>query len=795
MGGGVSKIEYERMRKELLVKDQVIRTLQERLEESSRNGGEGNTRPSAGATRAGRQNGGAAAGDSGEAVAPDKVEATNDDANYREYKGGAKSDDQSEQVHHPPVHRDTGAIIPSAVPAKVSRLSYAVTTGGAPLPGLFTANNALLEADEERDSLSSSKSLTPITTSRSSFATARPSMAITSPTRAGGRPSAILTAPPSLSLNAGNDATLSGLDEVSSLPPVSPASLSRAASRRVEVSAEVISNKHILSAPSQRPVYPKNAHSKDLLLKILRSNVLFTGLSSGEINDCLDAFFPMQVAPDNIVIKQGDVGDNFYAVEAGELEILVATVSGAPPIRYGFLSAGMAFGELALLYNMPRAATIRATSSSPADLWALERNTFREILASHKLQRLHETLRALHNVAILNRLTRSELQQIAAAMEWEEYPAHTPVIRQGEMGERFFVITRGEFLVTQVDSESGEETRIRTMMAGDHFGEMALFKDEVRSATCTTTTPAQCLTLGREHFIAMLGTLEELMDREPPQGQDRKLTDGQALQRSRSVEATASALAMPPAGQSSQPRGSSYKYYMQIPKEELDILQTLGRGAFGRVKLVRHTPSGCAYALKCLVKSRIVENNLREHVLNEKRVMLSLDHPFILRLLSTYKDRKYLYFLVELALGGELFTYLRRKDRFEEPIARFYIASVVLVFQHMHSKSIAYRDLKPENILLDTEGFMKLADFGLAKVVNDRTWTLCGTPDYLAPEIILNKGHDKAVDYWALGILMYELMAGSAPFYAHDPMQIYALIIQGNVRFPSHFGYVPIDFH
>ncbi|KAJ0412373.1 hypothetical protein ATCC90586_009563 [Pythium insidiosum] len=220
--------------------------------------------------------------------------------------------------------------------------------------------------------------------------------------------------------------------------------------RRVEVSAEVISKKHILSTPVKRVVHPKNAASKELLMKILQSNVLFTGQTSAEINDCLDAFFPMKAEPGAVVIRQGDQGDHFYAIGNGQLEVLVAV---------------------------------------------------------------------------------------------------------------------------------------------------------------------------NEH-------------------------------------------------------GSDYKYFMQIKLDELEILQTLGRGAFGRVKLVRRAGTNGAYALKCLVKSRIVENNLKEH--------------------------------------------------------------------HMHSKSIAYRDLKPENILLDNEGYMKLADFGLAKLVTDRTWTLCGTPDYLAPEIILNKGHDKA---------------------------------------------------
>jgi len=170
-----------------------------------------------------------------------------------------------------------------------------------------------------------------------------------------------------------------------------------------------------------------------------------------------------------------------------------------------------------------------------------------------------------------------------------------------------------------------------------------------------------------------------------------------------------------------------------------------------------------------------------------------LDHPFILKLHHTYKDSIYVYFLLELALGGELFTFLRRREKFDEPSARFYIASVVLAFEHMHTRSIAYRDLKPENLILDSQGYLKVVDFGLAKVVLDRTWTLCGTPDYLAPEIILNRGHDKAVDYWALGVLIYELIAGVVPFFAEDPMQVYSLVLTGNIKFPVHFGYVIFD--
>ncbi|KAF1774001.1 Cyclic nucleotide-binding-like [Phytophthora cactorum] len=507
------------------------------------------------------------------------------------------------------------------------------------------------------------------------------------------------------------------LDNYDGGAPVNSSSMGKL--RRVEVSAEVMPSRKIMST-KERVVYPKGESSRQLLLKILQSNVLFQGQSHGEF---VTAWTPSSRCVSN---------------PSGQLEILVS-MGGAPPIRYGFLGPGLGFGELALLYNMPRAATIRAVTE--VELWALERNTFREILASHKLNRLNRTLEVLRKIAILSKLTSSEMQQVAAAMEWEEFGETAAIVRQGEVGEKFYIINKGEIIVTQLDANTGEENVIRRLKAGDHFGEMALFKDEMRSATCTAVTRVQCVTLERAHFIAMLGTLQELMDREPAHLETRDLAH-----RRTSTEA----LVEP----------ADYKYYMEIPREELEVLQTLGRGAFGRVRLVRHAASNRAYALKCLIKSHIVENNLKEHVLNEKRVMLALDHPFILKLYTTFKDRTHIYFLVELALGGELFTYLRRRDHFEEPVARFYIASVVLVFQHMHSKSIVY-----------------------PKLVTDRTWTLCGTPDYLAPEIILNKGHDMAVDYWALGILIFELMTGSAPFYAQDPMQIYALIIQGNVKF------------
>jgi len=184
-----------------------------------------------------------------------------------------------------------------------------------------------------------------------------------------------------------------------------------------------------------------------------------------------------------------------------------------------------------------------------------------------------------------------------------------------------------------------------------------------------------------------------------------------------------------------------------------------------------------------------VETGQHQHIINERNVMMMVEHPFIIKLYQTFSDRDRLYFLLEPVLGGELFTVLRSLTMFDTATSRFYAASVVLIFEYMHARDIVYRDLKPENILLDSQGFLKLTDFGFAKVLKTpRTQTLCGTPDYLAPEIVGGRGHGKGVDWWTLGILIYEMLASSPPFYDDDPMKTYAKILAATVTFPPHFS-------
>mmetsp|Transcript_32145 Transcript_32145/g.70140 ORF Transcript_32145/g.70140 Transcript_32145/m.70140 type:complete len:357 (-) Transcript_32145:250-1320(-) len=220
---------------------------------------------------------------------------------------------------------------------------------------------------------------------------------------------------------------------------------------------------------------------------------------------------------------------------------------------------------------------------------------------------------------------------------------------------------------------------------------------------------------------------------------------------------------------------------------ELDQKETLGTGTFGRVRLAQHIHNHKYFALKILKKSEIIRLKQVEHVISEKAILSSVKHPFIIQLHATYQNPENLYMLLEYVPGGEIFSHLRRTGRFSNDTAKFYAGSIVLAVQYLHGMDIVYRDLKPENLLLDQRGGLKIADFGFAKKVTDRTWTLCGTPEYLAPEIIQSKGHGKGVDWWALGILIYEMLAGYPPFYDENPFGIYQKILLGKMEFPRHF--------
>ncbi|KNE54134.1 AGC/PKA protein kinase [Allomyces macrogynus ATCC 38327] len=219
---------------------------------------------------------------------------------------------------------------------------------------------------------------------------------------------------------------------------------------------------------------------------------------------------------------------------------------------------------------------------------------------------------------------------------------------------------------------------------------------------------------------------------------------------------------------------------------DFQLLETLGTGTFGRVHLARHrSATNQYYAMKVLAKTDVVRLKQVAHINSERAILARVHHPFLVNMVATFHDARNLYMLLEYVSGGELFTYLRRVGRLHPNAARFYAAEIVTAIEHLHAREITYRDLKPENLLIDAQGHIKITDFGFAKVVPDRTWTLCGTPEYLAPEIIKGTGHGKAVDWWSLGILIFELLCGYPPFYDDSPYGIYEKILAGRLQFPA----------
>lgn len=184
----------------------------------------------------------------------------------------------------------------------------------------------------------------------------------------------------------------------------------------------------------------------------------------------------------------------------------------------------------------------------------------------------------------------------------------------------------------------------------------------------------------------------------------------------------------------------------------------IGTGTFGKVYMA--ILQGKAYAVKVLRKRKIIELNQIEHIKSEKELLASIQHPFIVNLIESFQDENNFYLVFDFIQGGEIFRLLRTENAFPNDVALFYVAEIILAFEHLHSQKIAYRDLKPENLLIASDGHLRITDFGFAKKIDDKSYTLCGTPEYLAPEIILQQGHNHAVDWWALGVLMFEMIAG-----------------------------------
>uniref|UniRef100_H3C927 Serine/threonine-protein kinase Sgk1 n=2 Tax=Tetraodon nigroviridis TaxID=99883 RepID=H3C927_TETNG len=218
-----------------------------------------------------------------------------------------------------------------------------------------------------------------------------------------------------------------------------------------------------------------------------------------------------------------------------------------------------------------------------------------------------------------------------------------------------------------------------------------------------------------------------------------------------------------------------------IKPYDFDYLKIIGKGSFGKVLLARHKETTKYYAVKVLQKKIIIKKKEQKHIMAERSVLMkNIKHPFLVGLHYSFQTTDKLYFVLDYVNGGELFYHLQRERIFLEPRARFYAAEIASALGYLHSLHIVYRDLKPENILLDSQGHIVLTDFGLCKEgleANGTTTTFCGTPEYLAPEVLQKQAYDRTVDWWCLGSVLYEMLYGLPPFYSRNTAEMYNNIL------------------
>ncbi|XP_062981579.1 cGMP-dependent protein kinase 2-like [Elgaria multicarinata webbii] len=513
----------------------------------------------------------------------------------------------------------------------------------------------------------------------------------------------------------------------------------------------------------QVPCLPKSPRDASLILEAVKRNEFLRCLGDGQSQPLVESFTPEQRQPGETVVAEGDDGHTMYIVAEGELSV---TQKGR---QLRVLLPGDVFGELAVLYNCQRTATVSALTV--VHLWAIDRQAYRTIITEKAKQRRAEVLAGLRGVKPLQGLSDAALSQLLDSAEERTFAHNEVIIQEGDEGRTFFFILRGQVEVTR--NVEGQEEHIRVLKTGDHFGELALIRNIRRTASCRAQDEVTCIAVAKEDFQE----LSPMCAREPEETVQEFLPF-------------------------SESRRGSYLEEPTTPRQLQDLLPVfyeegeqrgrpvvLGTGGFGTVELVRSAEDGAQegfFALKRLRKDHVVQKRQQDHVLMEKKVLQQSRCPFIVRLFATFRDSRHVYLLLEFCQGGEMWAKLREVRCFSEPVAVFCSACVVEALDYLHAQGIVYRDLKPENLMLDAKGYVKLVDFGFAKALRrgEKTYSFCGTPEYLAPEILRHEGHDYAVDFWTLGVLIFEMLVGRPPFHSAEPQKIYSKIMDGVFSFP-----------
>lgn len=564
----------------------------------------------------------------------------------------------------------------------------------------------------------------------------------------------------------------------------------------------------------------------DWLCDSISRLLVFARMEKQTVRAICSRMFEREVKKDELVIAEGASNDDeMFVVKRGHFH--VTELHHGVQVRVNQKAPGDVFGEIALMYNAPRSASVRAVEDST--VFVLQRHTFRKYVREVAAAESSQRELFLNSVPILADLNLEEKMKLSEALEEERFSPDEIIVRQGEPGDRFYIVMRGEVEVWR-DDENNERKKVNHLFRGDFFGEHALLRKEPRAASVFASGESEvlCLYLQQESFVELLGPLQDIMERAKSDVvAERRL--GELAGRRHWVNANITLNGrrnLPSCHGGSDLRQTDVQVKVEgsvagdvfstnekdlMGSEQLDIAlnegRLLGGGASSIVVLATEERSGKTFALKRMRKKDVVTTP--DHVYCEQAVTRILSHPYCMRQYASFQDEANLYFLFDHLDGCDLMDALagvahvkpmrppgrplakrvRVLQGMSESDAMFYVGCLVLACEYLHSHFIVYRDMKPENVLLDSQGYPMLGDFGFAKNLErtgGRTYTFCGTPGYVAPEVVLARGYATAVDWWGLGVLTYVLLSGQQPFNTSsngqqdDPLTVMKRIVDQN---------------
>lgn len=629
------------------------------------------------------------------------------------------------------------------------------------------------------------------------------------------------------------------------------------------------------------PVYPKTKAEKNLIREALKANFIFATSSERELRTFIDAFEESDVTAGDKIIVEGNVGDYFYVLKKGKVRFEVNRKA------VGYADEGKTFGELALLYSCPRAASVIAETD--ATIYRVDQKTFRYIMQSQTMKTEQAKKELLQGIDFLKILDPTDIDKLVDIMTPRVFEEGDCITKLGDEGDTLYVIQEGKVRVTEVNVHSIKKVN-QELGPGDHFGETSLLhkEEDAKCSTFIAITEVLALCIDTDTFQKVVGDIVELATqskekailadvpilkrsglskpifaalaasfveiRYPPkstvmvegekttanlyvvragklvlksQGEERLIEsggifgedmlkiddeglkttaeydskhtvttlDGSVVVGALSIESFRKVLDTTALG-TKETRSKTDDNPILL--EDLVRHTIIGAGTFGQVWLVSHSGEDKErrpYALKVQSKFELIRTHQAAVVVQEKKIMEALNHPFLTHLAATFQDKKFIYMLMNFVQGGELYSLLHSntRDGMDENHAVFYAAGILDGLSHMHRHHILYRDLKPENVMIDEDGYPIVIDFGFAKYVKRKTYTLCGTPLYLAPEVILNHGHDRGADHWSFAVLAYEMIEGTTPFYRPglDQIQLFRRICRVRYSFPGDSGASP----